>query len=338
MKKHKISYEELLQNRIFKDYREEYEYVIQLINDKKVSPIKNSGTNGKRPAMYKYFWLLESNSDYSYLISELQYSLHPNINPEYYLSYPEVYEYERDFVIALSDYFTRNKADLNVMISENERSYAIWHLEKFLSGKTHNVNGHDVSAALLLKHCGLKKEDLKVYHTMEPLAYYSYSKETLQNILILENLDPFYSIRMKMMSGENNILGTDFSTLIYGSGKKVSSVFSGFELFAEDYLKDKRNNFFYFGDLDYEGIIIFESLQERMKGIINIEPFKAAYEELIKDYDKVLLPQTKDLQNKNIGNEFWKYFDFDQKNRMLDVLESGRYIPQEKLSILDYTL
>ena len=337
MKKHKISYTELVKGGSFKSYTEECEHIKRLMEKGKISPIKSSGTNGKKPAMYKYFWIYEPEADYSGFIYELQYKLNQLINPEYYLNHPEVYGYERKFVLDLSRYLTENKDDLKIQLSENERSYAIWHLEKFLSGQVQNIKEHRVSAASILKHCGIDMKVLNVYHTYEPFSYYSKSKEIPQNILILENLDPFYSMRMKMMSGDAEIFGTDFSTLIYGSGKKVSSMFSGFELFSEDYLKDKNNRFFYFGDLDFEGIGIFESLYRKMEGIIEILPFKSAYNALTADYDIDELPESKELQNKNVGDVFWEFFTLEEKRKILDILESGKYIPQEKLSILNFS-
>ena len=76
--------------------------------------------------------------------------------------------------MGLSDYLNGNKEDLSIKISENERSFAIWGKEKFLSGKTYD----GISAVDILKHCGIKKDYLNTYRTAEPLAYYSCNEET----------------------------------------------------------------------------------------------------------------------------------------------------------------
>lgn len=94
--------------------------------------------------------------------------------------------------------------------SLNERSFQIWQQEKFLAQEGQR----------LLKNVGLTLDDLNIYETAEPLAYYSVSKETPQNILIIENKDTFYSLRKHMIEGHQQILGFPMKTLIYAGGKK----------------------------------------------------------------------------------------------------------------------
>ena len=336
MKKHKVTYFELINNKKFNNYKEEYAYLKKLLDDGKISAIRSSGTNGKRPAMFNVFWLYEEEPDYSAYIHELNYSLDSRINPEFYLKHPDVYDYERKYVISLSNYLKSRENELSVRLSENERSYSIWHLEKFLSGQGCSSTGKAVSASAVLKHCGIDISLLNVYHTTEPFSYFSFSRDCPQNILILENLDPFYGMRACLMNGKTQILGKDFFTLIYGAGKKVSSIFSGFKDFAEDYMKDTRNKFYYFGDLDYEGLGIFESLHERTKSFLDLRPFVPAYKALISDFSLEILPDSKELQNKNSGSLFLSFFDEEDKSSINEILKSGKYIPQEKLSVLDY--
>ncbi len=336
MRKHKSTYDALIKGKQFKDYQEEYDFLKKLIDTGKISPIKASGTNGKKPAMYRGFWVFEEEADYSEYIDELNYKLSACINPEFYLKHPDVYDKEREYVIALSDYLSNRSDKLKIQLSENERSYDIWKKEKFLSGKAYVQGSSTVSAASLLRHCGISIEQLNVYHTTEPLVYFSLDKHVPQNILILENLDPFYGMRKKLMSGDDEILGTKFSTLIYGGGKRVSAFFTGFEIFAEEYMKHPENKVYYFGDLDYEGIGIYESFTEKFGEVINVIPLKAAYEILANGNKIEELPYSSELQNKNIGEKFWSSFSQETVEKMKQILESGRYVPQEKLSIVDY--
>ena len=335
MKKHKLSYSDLIKGKSFSDYAEEVTYIYKLIENGSVTPIKSSGTNGKKPAMYRKFWKFESETDYSKYEDELKYRLSVKINPQYYLKHPEVYDYERKFVLQLSEFLENRISELDSMMSVNERSYSIWRLEKFLSGQKQIVKGHDISALSILRHCAVLPESLNVYKTAEPMAYFSISKDYPQNILIVENLDPFYSMRKFILSGGRDILGMKFSTLIYGGGKRVSGIFSDFDLMAEDYLKAVGNRFFYFGDLDYEGIGIYESFAG--KASVNVEIFAEAYRALLEDTDIDSLPDSKELQNKNISNLFWSFFNDTEIKKMQEILKKGKYIPQEKLSILSYT-
>ena len=90
------------------------------------------------------------------------------------------------------------------------------------------------------------------------------------------------------------------------------------------------NNFYYFGDLDYEGIGIYESLTTYFK----CEPFVIAYEVMLKKGENISLPVTKEKQNRNITEVFFNYFD--DSSKMIEILESERYIPQEILTIEDF--
>ena len=58
---------------------------------------------------------------------------------------------------------------------------------------------------------------------------------------------------------DNRILGKMFDTVIYGAGKGIYRTFSDYVQGAEDYF-NAENMLYYFGDLDYEGILIYEHL------------------------------------------------------------------------------
>ncbi|MGB5000816.1 MAG: hypothetical protein WBO90_17150, partial [Blautia wexlerae] len=66
----------------------------------------------------------------------------------------------------------------------------------------------------ILKRCGLNVEALNVYRTTEPLSYYTHTRNTPQNILILENKDPFFSMRNYLLNGHTEIFGAEIGTLI----------------------------------------------------------------------------------------------------------------------------
>ena len=52
-------------------------------------------------------------------------------------------------------------------------------------------------------------------------------------------------------------------TEIFGAGKGIIRSFQDFDLCAEPYMKHPKNTIYYFGDLDYEGIGIYENLAEK---------------------------------------------------------------------------
>ena len=142
------------------------------------------------------------------------------------------------------------------------------------------------------------------------MPYYAHIRNTPQNLLILENKDPFFSMRSHLLCGHATIFGTEVGTLIYGAGKGILRSFQDFDFCAEPYMRDPRNQIFYFGDLDYEGIGIYENLAERFQDRWTIRPFVPAYKAMLQKTDHIhKLPETKEHQNRNIGSTFFAYFD-----------------------------
>ncbi len=323
----RVSLENLLENDKDTPYIQQYERILHLMEAGRIKPLKASGTNGKTPALYREYWLAEEKKDYSSLIEELTYSLVPEISVDYYLAHPDAYEQDREWVVMLSEYLRSCKEKLRYPESVNERSFEIWGREKFLTKE---------QGKRILKRCGMGIEHLNIYGTAEPLAYYSHTRCVPQNILILENKDTFYSMRRHLMDGNTKILGLGAGTLIYGAGKGILRSFQDFDLCAEPYMKDKRNCIYYFGDLDYEGVGIYERLAESVPDR-EITPFVYAYEAMLeKAKGRQALPDTKEQQNQNIRDWFFSYFQEECINEMKQILENGKYIPQEILNITDF--
>lgn len=148
-------------------------------------------------------------------------------------------------------------------------------------------------------------DTLNIYQTSEPLAYYTGSRQTPQTILITENKDTFYSMRRYLMErGSNqeipNILGQEIHTLVYGAGKGILRSMEDFKFCVEPYMNDSTNQYLYFGDLDYEGIGIYELLSVLFEEEHEIKPFVAAYEKM--------------LQKTRHNNEFLKQFSQRMKH------------------------
>lgn len=55
----RISLETLIHSRQNLSYQEQYEYVCKLLQEEKIKPVKASRTNGKKPALYREYWILE---------------------------------------------------------------------------------------------------------------------------------------------------------------------------------------------------------------------------------------------------------------------------------------
>lgn len=338
----RIALESLLNSHTDLSYKEQHSYINKLLESGRIKPLKASGTNGKKPALYREYWLIENKKDYTYLEEELKYHLSPMISVDYYLLHLKTYEQDRKWVVQLSEYLKKNMGNLKIQESMNERSYEIWNKEKFLAKE---------QGRSILKRCGMNMEFLNIYGTMEPLAYYSHTREVPQNLLILENKDTFYSMRRHLLEGKNQILGMEPATLIYGAGKRILRSFQDFDFCVEPYMKAPDNRIYYFGDLDYEGIGIYENLSGMVCEKWEIVPFVDAYEAMLEkaglmlgqplsvgqiEADVGCLPDTKEQQNRNIKGTFFTYFSKAVVEKMRIILKSDKYIPQEILNIQDF--
>ena len=280
----------------------------------------------------------------------------PLISTDYYLKNIKQYVEDRTWVQLLNEYLKINREKLQFPKSINERSFEIWHREKFLK---------EEQGKKILKRCGLLLEDFNLYETTEPLAYYSHTKEVPQTMLILENKDTFYSMRKFLLDGNSDIFGVKIGTLIYGAGKGIYRSFEDFFLCLEPYMRAEHNTIYYLGDLDYEGILIYENLanlfqkevekqqfhicyhdkeecfniNEKKVELLQIQPFVIGYIKMLEKAQKIgisNMPETKKGQNHNIGTIFFNYFSKEIAENFQNLLESNKYIPQEILSAQDF--
>lgn len=325
--KKKIDLDEIASLYGFKDYRLLVELIREKIEEGLIEAIKSSSSNGKNPPLYSRYRIIYPEEDNEKYKDELLFNIHSSLKIDYYLKNIDKYKEDRKYILQLSDYIKGNKDFLNEVISINERSFEIWNREKYLKKE---------GGIRILKNLGLDTNDLSIYETTEPLSYYSHHKKPEQIILILENKDTFYSMRKHLIDGNKTILGLEIGSLVYGKGKGILKSFEDFSFCVEPYLADKSNRIIYFGDLDYEGILIYEQLRNIFLEDMSINLFKEAYLAMMKKSKGLELPFTKKGQNKNIGSYFLDSFEEEEKIEILEILENNRYIPQEILNTKDF--
>ena len=61
----RISLDGLLHTRQNLGYQEQYEYIMKLLEKGQIKPVKVSKSNGKKPALYREYWMVEEQKDYS---------------------------------------------------------------------------------------------------------------------------------------------------------------------------------------------------------------------------------------------------------------------------------
>ena len=324
----KVTLDEIEKAYKITDYRDLYLLIEKLINNNEIEPIKNSGGNGKKPTLYKRYRIVYEEEDLSGYIDELDYKLVSRFNISYYKKNIKKYIEHRKYILLLNSFIKNNEEMLRIPLSMNERSFQIWGREKFLQKE---------EGKLILKNLGIDLKYLNYYDTSEPLAYYSRSKKSPQNILIVENKDTYYTIRKYLINSSSTILGVDIDTVIYGGGKGIIKAFNDYEISVEDYLSNKDNTIYYFGDLDYEGILIYEGLFTKYREIYSIKLFVNGYIKMLEKVDRlnIILPLTKEGQNRNISNYFIDSFSENYRNTIIKILDDNYYIPQEIINISD---
>ena len=219
MKRRKVLLKDIITQHSDMDYQQFYAYVMGLIENKELEPMKSAKSNGRTPALPISFWKYEEERDYTAVYEELKYKYHPLINTSYYREHPERYEADKNNLQLLSDYLKDHSDLLKIKETMNERSFEIFHREKYFQKE---------GGLEFCKRVAVDMDKLGFYETSEPLSYYSHSKRTPQNILIIENKDTFFDIRRYMNKGCNQILGKEFDTLIYGAGKGIWKTFSDY--------------------------------------------------------------------------------------------------------------
>lgn len=318
--------EEKVLRSIFEGTYDDYFKVMkQLINDNIIKPIKRSGPNGLKPTLYKRYQVLKvvkETEDYTVEIKRL----HPVFNIEGYLGNNSRYTDERDKIQTIDLFIRMNKALIEEPASINERSFQIFDKEKFIRLDSRCKSVFNYNERL--------EEFLNMYYTPEPFFEHSIeanNREGQINILIIENKDTWYTFRKLLNNDKESIYGIRFNSIIFGEGKKITRKKDSLTEFARTYYKqDKVQNYYYFGDLDMEGIGIFENVV-RINPNLNIKLLKEAYVDMIDKSKKCVLPECSELQIPSEGKEFFAYFTDDQVILMKDILKTGKYIPQEIL-------
>lgn len=250
------------------------------------------------------------------------HSLNSKINTFLYFKNKEILNKDRENLKKLSNFL--NSLDDNVpYISLNERSYELFGYEKCLSG----VEGKDS----LLKNTKITLDDIHCFDTYTPLQCYimhNFYKKDIRTVLIVENLDTYWSFHRAM---NESPLGEYIDMLVYGGGNKSSGNFK----FHRHYSITSHDNIYYFGDVDPEGLAIYQRVK-KANPKLNIKLAKNLYKLAIKVGMKKGLynihndNQTK-LDEEEI-DELLKSLDEKTAQDFKNILLNGKYIPQEALN------
>ena len=117
--------------------------------------------NGKIPSLFLKYKIIKSKEIKINYDNEIR-NLCGFLNIEEYLKRPSIYEKHRELLIPLNTFLIKNKAELNIPISKNERAYQIWNNEKIL----------DDSLCKSIVKWNHLEEKLNYYLTPEPFFFF----------------------------------------------------------------------------------------------------------------------------------------------------------------------
>ncbi|MEG6523346.1 Wadjet anti-phage system protein JetD domain-containing protein [Desulfotomaculum sp. 1211_IL3151] len=280
-------------------------------------PVKTRGYNHKTPALaYRYhIGQTALHQDFYRELQRLRLRLHPAIKLDfYYKSGPKGWQQDLPWVEKV-DVYLKEYGLPGDLVPAPERSYQIMGDEKW----------YDESGGKeLLERLGLGDKLLGICPAPEPLVWALqpdlWRTGRQQHLhLIVENKTAFHALFGDFHQQQN------FTTLIYGRGK---AVITGLALFYQQtgLSPSQQHTFHYFGDLDYEGIGIWYSLQQRMP----VQLARPFYQALLSKADQ----PGKDNQRANDEAlaQFLPHFSLPEQERLQQMLLRGCYLPQEALS------
>lgn len=275
------------------------------------------------PVPSKFKIIKKENIDYINEFKNYNYKL----NLDYYKKSEKKEEYFKDKknIEKISNYLNnQNTLNIdNIPLSINERSFEIFGNEKFILSD---------EGLQLFKNLKISLELLNIYRTPEPFLYFKNQNCNNENILIIENKDTFYTMK-NILSENKKIMGLNFNAIIYGEGRKIQQSFDGISLEQYKDFNNKNNNFYYFGDIDSDGIDILYKLKQNYQNY-NIIPFYNGYNFLLKNEGKRRYKDDKKgkLINFEILKEIFIEFNEEKNNLIFEICNSNYILPQEILN------
>ncbi|AEX84673.1 hypothetical protein XO10_01460 [Marinitoga sp. 1135] len=291
-KKKYITYEELekISNN---EYEEIYKKITNLMNKGILIPVKNKKENGRYPSLpAKYRININNKKDELFL-------LHPKINIDYYLNHINEYQKDREIILKIDNYLKNGDKKYVAM---RERAYEIFDNEKAFERDREVLN--------VLRNIKINiKEDLYTFDSREPFYIFAFNNN-IKKVLISENQTPFYNFYLLHQEGIN-----PFDAVIFGEGKKILRSFE----FIYEYVP-VNTIFYYWGDIDYDGIFILNKLIERYNKH-HIIPWEKGYKAMLNQKSKKSKERKFSIKSEN-----------NLIKELLNIIREGKNIPQEAIN------
>ncbi len=299
---------------MIKPYVQTYEdfakTILQLEKEAILVMVKARGRTNHTPSLAFQYRInkYELTGDYHKELQQYRSILDPSINlDEYYRQDPSVWKNNLPYLLKVNQYLKQFSFPLD-QVPAPERSYELVGDEKWIAEK----GGKEI-----LERIGLFSL-LKIIPVSEPLMFGinpNKINEKKQYHLVVENKTTYQGLLPVLTE-------TIFSTLIYGAGK---AVVKSIEQFAMQYPIEANHQFFYFGDLDREGIAIWCSFKNKQQAILALPFYLACLEKeaaVGKEYQK---------EHNAALEQFLAFFTTERQVQIRSLLAEGKYHPQETL-------
>jgi hypothetical protein len=291
------------------DYYSFASCVMQLEAEGIIEKVKSHGENGKNPSLSYTYRVNKSllKQDLQEKIKEARLIVHPSIYLEGYFHLPEE-QWKQDYpmIVKINEYLKKHSFPAE-QVPAPERSFEMVGDEKWIT---------EGGGKELLERIRIWKL-LKIVPVSDPLMF-AVNPLMIQNTshkhLIVENKTTYQGLLPTLTE-------TSFTTLIYGSGKKIIKSIEQFDYQLP--LQSCQHHFYYFGDLDHEGINIWYLLSKKIQVLPAIPFYEAC---LSQPY---VFGKQNQRKNDEAMNEFLSYFPKVQQAQITSMLQNGGYYPQE---------
>lgn len=227
-----------------------------------IEPVKKSGLNNNKIPLYNKYRINKPYFRQSYYtrLNKKQWEINLQLSLEEYFSLNEtIFDTDEPYIDLISNYINSNPD----MIDEKfipELSFDMVQDEKWIQDK---------GGESLLKRLHLW-DRLLLYERIEPLSFavnYRKCYEDTHYHLIIENKTPFLHLI-------NDINESKYTSIIYGKGWQIVS---NIKLLRKQINITGEHIYEYFGDIDNEGLSIFNSLAKKIEVRPAVEYYEAMF-------------------------------------------------------------
>ncbi|TGA98909.1 hypothetical protein E4665_06170 [Sporolactobacillus shoreae] len=307
-----INLEELEQlfTPIYDSYADFADALRKFENEDVLVMIRAAGRTDRTPSL-AYRYRINKNalkSDYHKELQHYRARMHKAISLDgYYRGDPGLWEKDLPYLLKI-DHYLKAHGFPEDQVPAPERSFELVEDEKWI-----DENG----GKELLEKINLYPR-LNIIPVSDPLMFAinpQLINESEHIHLIVENKTTYQGLLPVLKE-------TSFATLIYGCGK---AIVKSIDQFAMQYPIKAVHHFFYFGDLDWEGLSIWYSLNRRQAA----QPALPFYQACLRK-EAAVGKAYQHLRNA-AADAFFPFFSEGQIRQMRTALHEGNYYPQEIL-------